>query len=326
MLFFCYDSGMSLAYRVLTGPTASGKTACLLRRARTKRLAVISADSRQVYLGMDIGTGKPVASDLEILPHHVLNLSSVLISFSVYQFIIESARALSHLEANGTEVWVCGGTGLYIRALVEGLPLRDGPRPKLREALERAIRAECAEAIVERLGLELNERTNPARVIRACEAACTGMAALDRFYLPLGLKALDWEADEQSQKQDTAYSAALAYLKRWSCAGISVLDPPVTHHQLVIEQRVRGMFSAGLLEEVRRLAAEGLADAPVVRDGIAYREALAVVRGELALEPAIELAVIRTRQYAKRQRTYFRGQGWPRFPDCKSCLASFGLD
>lgn len=195
----------------------------------------------------------------------------------------------------------------------------------MREALESAISESSAVETVERLGIEITEPNNPVRVIRACEAACCDSGAVEKYYLPLGLSSEDWQADEHSQTPDSTYQDSVEYLKRWHCEGIAVLDPGVEPLRELIASRVRGMFEGGLLDEVRALETQGLADAAVVRDGIAYREALAVVRGEMELEPAIEQAVIRTRQYAKRQRTYFRGQGWPEHRDCKSCLNAMRL-
>jgi tRNA dimethylallyltransferase len=313
---------MKLEYRVLTGPTAAGKTACLLRRGASRPLAVISSDSRQVYLGMDIGTGKPSESDQKILPHHVLDLIEPPISFSVYQFIIECARIFNQLEGTDAEIWVCGGTGLYIRALVDALPLRLGPRPRLRVALQALLESEPPEVITERLGLELDEPHNPARVIRACEAACSTTDALSQFYGPLGLSKEDCEDDAAAQVPSIEFELALRTIRRWRCLGIAVFDPGGMELNRLIELRVRNMFTVGLLEEAVRLSELGYAGAPVVRDGIAYREALAVLKGELELEQAIEQAVIRTRQYAKRQRTYFRGQGWVAYTTARECLAA----
>jgi tRNA dimethylallyltransferase len=317
---------MNLSYRVLTGPTAAGKTACLLQRARERALALISADSRQVCLGMDTGTGKPTSADFKILPHYLLDLVEPPISFSVYQFIIEAAKVLQELEEAQREIWVCGGTGLYIRALIMDLPLKAGPRPILRGALEEMIKRTPAHEVATRLGLRLAEEHNPARVIRACETACENAEECQRLYILAGLNAKDAEADAPTAEQDLGFASAREYLRRWTCLGVAVLDPGVGKLQPLIAQRVRAMFMEGLLDEVARLRDQGHGEAPVVRDGIAYREALAVLDGRLDVEAAIELAVIRTRQYAKRQRTYFRGQGWPVYATCRECLTALGVD
>lgn len=317
---------MHLAYRVLTGPTAAGKTACLLNRARYHALALISADSRQVCVGMDTGTGKPTPADLKILPHHLLNLVEPPISFSVYRYLIESARALRKLEHEQCEVWVCGGTGLYIRAMVEGLPLRAGPRPRLRAALETLLLNESADTLAARFNIQLDEASNPVRVIRACEAACSDDAACRRVYDLVGLDVAAMNEDASAASPDAEFAEARGYLRQWCCLGIAVLDPGVEELRALIARRVRAMFDDGLIDEVARLRERGYGDTPVVRDGIAYREALAVLDGTLELESAIELAVIRTRQYAKRQRTYFRGQGWPFHATCAECMLALGVD
>jgi tRNA dimethylallyltransferase len=317
---------MNRAYRVLTGPTAAGKTACLLERAKHSPLALVSADSRQVCRGMDIGTGKPTPADFKILPHHLLDFVEPPISFSVYQFIIECARIFRELEGSASEIWVCGGTGLYIRTLVADLPLRSGPRPTLRVTLEELLKHEPASEAAARLGIELAEARNPVRVIRACEAACADDDTCQRLYKLLGLDGTALAEDAAAASPAPGFDAARAYLRRWQCAGIAVLDPGVEALQQLIARRVRAMFMEGLLDEVARLRELGYGATPVVRDGIAYREALALLDGTLELEAAIAQAVIRTRQYAKRQRTYFRGQGWPFHATCQECLNALGVD
>ena len=315
---------MPFTYRVLTGPTAAGKTACLRNRAPQRPVAVVSADSRQVYQGMNVGTGTPDTTCLEILPHYVVNIVSPPIIFSVYQYLIETTKALRELEAADAEVWVCGGTGLYIRGLLERLPLRAGPRPMLRESLYRRLEHESAAEVATALQLDLVEIDNPSRVVRCCEAACQSEESFERFYLPLGLDHRAWESDNAAQQPDPGYEETLAYLGKWRCLGIAVLDPGLDELSAMIEIRVRAMFENGLLDEVRQLELSGFADAQVVRDGIAYREALAVIQGRMELEEGIQLAMIRTRQYAKRQRTYFRGQGWPVYSTCNECFNALG--
>jgi tRNA dimethylallyltransferase len=293
-------------YRVLTGPTASGKTDWLLTRAKQVPIRVISADSRQVYKHMDIGTGKPSADEQARVPHLGIDLLNPGHAFSAHDFILQAAAALSELHDFDGEVWVCGGTGLYIRTLVEALPLGSPPRPKLREALTELIKERGSSRVATDLALEMRELHNPVRVLRKAEtAADTNPNAL---YLYAGLD--PHLADTDLLQRPDQYESALEQTKAWTCAAIHVLDPGAALDKR-IAQRVEGMFANGLVEEVRDLRAMGFGDTDVVAEGIGYKQAGALLDGTVSRPEALRHAVIRTQQYAKRQRTYFKGQGWP---------------
>jgi tRNA dimethylallyltransferase len=298
---------MTPYFRVLTGPTAAGKTRWLIALARQRPVLAISADSRQVYRHMSIGTGKPSPATLRILPHQGVDVADPGTRFSVYQFLTIAAGALRDAQLAGREPWVIGGAGLYIRALVEGLKLGAPPRPALRQALHEWIARSSSREVARDLGLNLTEIDNPVRVVRAAECACADADAAARIYGLAGLPPRLCAGDVEPVSGTDAVMSALA---AWRCAGIAVLDPGRVELKRLIDARVREMFACGLLDEVAALRKLGFGDAPQVRDGIAYREAGWVLDGRLALDEAISLACIRTRQYAKRQRTYFRGRGW----------------
>jgi len=298
---------MTPYFRVLTGPTAAGKTRWLIALAQQRPVLAISADSRQVYRHMSIGTGKPTPATLRILPHQGLDVADPGTRFSVYQFLIIAASALREAELAGREPWVIGGAGLYIRGLVEGLRLGAPPRPALRQALHEWITRSSAREVARALGLTLTEIDNPVRVVRAAECACCDPDSATRIYgvagLPPGLCADDVEPG-------SGMDGVRSTLAGWRCAGIAVLDPGRDELKRLIDARVREMFAGGLLDEVATLRKLGFGDAPQVRDGIAYREAGWVLDGRASVDEAVALACVRTRQYAKRQRTYFRGRGW----------------
>lgn len=261
---------------------------------------------------MDIGTGKPAPSISDTVTHHCLSLVTPGAEFSVFQWLPLAVEAMQAAWEAGAEVWVSGGTGLYIRALIERLPLGAPPRPALRLALQRRIELLGPRKVAAELGLDLSESANPRRVLRAAEQACEEEEGALRTYRWARL------ADEDAAASDSAdgarYLGALARLADWECSGVWVLDPGRESLAAAIAERVAGMFAGGLVEEAAELRRRGLAGAACVADGIAYREALALLDGKLRLEEAVEQAVIRTRQYAKRQRTYFRGQNWPALP------------
>lgn len=293
------------SYRVLTGPTASGKTDWLLRRADSIPICVISADSRQVYRHMDIGTGKPYAEELARVPHYGIDLINPAQSFSAHDFILMCAAALRELSEFDGEVWVCGGTGLYIRTLIEALPLGPSPRPLLREALAQLIQSRGSEIVAADLALEMREVHNPVRVLRQAEKAADVNAAPVYTYAGLDPALAD---TDQLQRADE-YDDAVAQTKEWKCDGIFILDRGAELDKR-IPRRVEGMFANGLVQEVRDLRAMGYGEADVVAEGIGYKQAGALLDGTLSKPDALRQAVIRTRQYAKRQRTYFRGRGW----------------
>ena len=299
-------------YHVLTGPTAAGKTGRLLSFAQkqTKQhLIAISADSRQVYRYMDIGTGKPSPTELEMLPHYGVDFLNPGIKYSVYQYLIQAASALASARASLSRVWVCGGTGLYIRAMTESMELGAPPRPVLRKAVQEMLEAGPPRVVADRLELELAERDNPVRVVRYAERACADPDRARRVYELAGLSPETAGTDIAPDSED--YLAARRELADWECGGIWVLDPGRALLRERIAVRVRGMFAAGLVDEVAHLRELGFGDEDVVADGIGYREAGAVLDGTMTIDEAIESTVVRTRQYAKRQRTFFTGRGWP---------------
>ncbi|MCC7478915.1 hypothetical protein IT575_10710 [bacterium] len=304
-------------YRVLTGPTAGGKTSWLVQRGRQRPLLALSADSRQIYRHMDIGTGKASAAEQQVAPHRLLDILDPPHSFSVYQYVIRAAQVLQELEADpqnaGREIWFIGGTGLYLRAVMADLELGLAPRTRLRTVLQDRLKYMGARVVSESLGLELKEPDNPARVQRAAEQACADPATALKIYLRCGLTHADYEADEaemSSEPGEELWESSRAVLRRWSCRGCYVLDPGRDELLRNIEMRVSAMFAHGLADEVRRLRGMGYGECSVVSDGIGYREAAAVLDNRAAAQDAIQQTIVRTRQYAKRQRTYFRGQQW----------------
>jgi tRNA dimethylallyltransferase len=298
-------------YRVLTGPTAAGKTATLVARAAKLPLAVISADSRQVYRSMDIGTAKPTRSEQKILPHYGIDCFNPGINYSVYKFYINALDGLRLAAEAGREAWVCGGTGLYIHALVNALGLGSAPRAQLRQALAEKLTQQSSRQLSEELELSVTDPDNPVRVIRAAEHACDDPERTASIYQWAGL---DIGLAGQERKEGSSRKQLVKEVARWRCLGVAVLDPGREELARRIELRVRAMFETGLVDEVAGLRRQGFGDTDVVLDGIGYREAGSVLDGKLSVEDAICATIIRTRQYAKRQRTYIRGRGWPVVP------------
>jgi tRNA dimethylallyltransferase len=270
---------------VVVGPTGVGKTAVAVALAALTPIAVISADARQIYRGLDIGTAKPGPETLTRVPHLGLDLIEPGERYSAGRFAREAAGWLADARASGRQPVVVGGTGLYIRALADGL-FREPPfNPERREHLRS-----WAESLD---GAELARwagRLDPAfpgggrqRAARAVEVALlTGHA-------------LSWW---QREARDSGT------LRPWY---IHLTVPrEVLHRRLAA--RVDEMLRAGLVQEVQRALVSGVSpDAPGL-DGIGYREVVSMLQGQLPEAQLRDAILVSTRRYAKRQETWFRNQ------------------
>ena len=267
----------------VVGPTASGKTELALALAERIGAEIVVADSRQVYRGMDIGTAKPTAEERRRVPHHLLDLVDPDQPFSVADWVRAAREAIAGMAARGRLPLLVGGTGLYVSALVGGYDFESvaAPPAELRERLLAELDAGGAEPLAQRLAgvaPEVAARTdlrNPRRVVRALERQAAGASspAAAPWTGPLILLALN-------------RPRAVLYRR--------------------IDDRAAALFEQGLVEEVRGLLAAGYrADLPPM-SGHGYAEAARVVMGEWSVERAIEVTARRTRQYAKRQLTWFR--------------------
>ena len=275
---------------VLAGPTATGKTGLSIAVARRLRdegvtAEIISADSRQVYRGLDIGTAKAPAEARAGIPHHGLDLVEPDEPFSVIDFVRHARGALEAIaERRGLAILV-GGTGLYLRAVARGLDADALPFDReVRAAIEAGLERDGLAPAVERLR-ELAPRlasridlANPRRVARALEIAELRGDALPPA--PMG------------------YSGPIAWLG---------LRAPAGAHREWIANRAREQFDAGLIEEARTLRERYDPTLPAF-SAIGYREAWAVLDGEVTREKAIELDAKRNVDFAKRQATWFRSE------------------
>ncbi|HEX4561738.1 MAG TPA: tRNA (adenosine(37)-N6)-dimethylallyltransferase MiaA [Gemmatimonadales bacterium] len=270
---------------VVVGPTASGKTALAEALAALLPLTVISADARQVYRELDIGTAKPDAELRRRVPHLGLDLIAVGDRYSAGRFAVEAAGWIADVRGSSRAPVVVGGTGFYIRALGDGLFQEPDLDPDAREALRDWTDGLDTGALVRWAG-RLDPRFaggGRQRAARAIEVA-----------LLTGHPLSHW--------QDVARETGA--IRPWY---IQLTLPRDVLHRRIAE-RVDRMLKQGLVEEVRRVLATGVApDAPGL-DAVGYREVVAAERGQLAWSDVRETIVIATRQYAKRQETWFNNQ------------------
>ena len=273
---------------VLIGPTAVGKTALSLALARRLDAEIISGDSMLFYRGFDIGTAKPTKEERAAVPHHFIDILAPEASFNVMDFQRLAREEIGRIAARGKLPLVVGGTGLYIKSLLEGYVFNETSGDRAyREKLER-LAQEKGKAFVHGLLQEADPEAAARlhvndfrRVVRALEVASLGNEHISE--------------QREAAGGELAYDAYVIGLRRERQALYAR-----------IEERVDAMLEAGLADEVRSLLAEGVPhDCPAMK-GIGYREMLAYLAGSMDLSLAAEEIKKATRHFAKRQLTWFR--------------------
>lgn len=275
---------------VLAGPTASGKTHFALQLAERHGLEIISADSRQIYRGLDIGTAKPTPEEQDRVRHHVIDVCDPSETYDLARFIEDAEAAMADIRSRGKRPLLVGGTGLYIRGLTQGVFADTSRDPERRAALKARIEREGTPALHAELARRDPEAAakihpnDPVRTVRALEV-------------------LEVTGRPISELQRRSRAGGPRHATR-----IAVLDVERDALNARINRRTRAMYETGLIEEVEQLLSSGIAsDAPGMR-AIGYPEAVEVVKGTLDRAEAIERVSTLTRRYAKRQRTWFRSE------------------
>lgn len=286
----------------IAGPTAVGKSAVTLTLAEKIGGEIISVDSMQAYRGLDIGTAKPTSKERQKIPHHLLDVCDLSEAFDAAQFIRHAEKAVAEIRARGRTPIFCGGTGLYFKAYLEGLGEAPPADEKLRAELEAAplldLLAELGERDPE--AYANIDRQNPRRVIRAVEVIrLTGKKFSEQR--------AKWKSEDGGLKIEDGHHG-----KSPSSSLICFARQPADLHER-INARVEEMFARGLVEETRELLRHGLAENKFALQAIGYRQVVEHLRGERDLAETIELVKIRTRQFAKRQLTWFRRHGHVRW-------------
>ena len=286
---------------VIVGPTGVGKTAVAVRLAGRMRIEAISADSRQVYRGMDIGTGKPTAEEQAALRHHLIDVAEPDERYHAARFRAEAARAIDEVRARGALPVVVGGTGLYVRALLKGLY----PAPAADPALRRELEAEA-------------ERAGPAalhaRLAALDPAAARALHPNDRVRLVRGIEIRLRAApglDDQSARAAADWGRGVADW-RLLMVGLRRERPDLNRG---LAERARAMAGRGMMDEVQRLLAAGHDETLPSMGGIGYRQFAAAARGKMSLDEALRLMIRDTCRYAKRQMTWFAREAEIRWLD-----------
>ena len=271
------------AVRSIVGPTAAGKSAIAMWLAQRHPLVVISADSRQVYRRFDIGTAKPPAAEQATVPHRGIDIAEPTRRCSAFAWAAAAVGWIAEADAAGRVPVIVGGTGLYARALFE----RSFEEPPLGRARRASLEGFLAPMSVQELR-------------RWCEVLDPPRAHLGRTQLLRAIEVALLSGERLSALHVTRTRPAR------HAARYLVVDPgPALGDR--IATRARSMLAGGWIEEVRALDASVPADAPAW-NSTGYRAVRSLVRGEMTEATVLDRVVIETRQYAKRQRTWFRHQ------------------
>jgi tRNA dimethylallyltransferase len=288
----------------VVGPTASGKTGLAVELAKRLDGEIVSCDSMQIYRRMDIGTAKPTVEEMQGIPHYMIDIVEPDEDFSVGKYVKMAEACLQDILARGKTAVVAGGTGLYCDSLIAGRSFAPCPSTGKRETLEREADELGSGALLERLRAadpETAARLHPAdrkRIVRALEV-----------YLETG--------ETISAHNEKTRLVPPRHRAVW--LGLDFEERAELYAR--IDRRVDDMLRLGLLDEIRALLASGVPEKATSMQAIGYKEFLAALRGESTPEEAAALVKQRSRNYAKRQRTWFR-----RNPEIRWLLQRPGAD
>lgn len=272
---------------VIAGPTAIGKTRIAIELAKELNGEIISADSRQIYKGMDIGTAKPSKDEQAAARHHMLNVVNPDGHFSVGEYKRSAEKTIEDIWQRNRLPIIAGGTGLYIRAVIDGL--WEGPKAdnELRDKLkkeEEAFGKGCLYKKLKEIDPETAEKTKPndlVRIIRSLEVYYKEGKPISYFHRAHGF-------------EEKKYNAVIIGL---------TMDRKMLYKR--IEERVDKMINSGLVDEVKALLKKGYDENIISMTGVGYRQVIGYLRGDYNLEEAVRLIKRDTKRYAKRQYTWF---------------------
>ncbi len=280
---------MACSTVIITGPTASGKTARAVDVARALGGEIISADSRQIYRGMDLGTGKDLDEYGEI-PYHLIDIRPAGYKYNLYEFLRDCRAAVADILSRGRVPVICGGTGLYVESYLKGLALHEVPEnPELRRSLA---------------GLSLDELT------RRLEAMKTLHNTTDVDTAKRAIRAIEIQ-QYYLDHPDAARDAEPHPVEDALVIGVDI-DREARRSR--IAGRLKARLDAGMIDEVRRLIDSGVAPDDLIYYGLEYKFITLYVTGQITRSEMEEGLLIAIHQFAKRQMTWFRGMEHRGFP------------
>jgi tRNA dimethylallyltransferase len=280
---------------LLAGPTAVGKSEAALLLAEKLGGEIVSVDSMQVYRGLDIGTAKPAQEERARVHHHLIDVVNLTQPFDAARFVRLAREAVADIQARAHLPILCGGTGLYFNAFLDGL----GDAPTANAALRSELEATPLSDLLTELAAkdpatyETIDRENARRVLRAVEVIrVTGK--------PHSQQRANWSRSAPGRGATGPATEGLLFI------GLTRSSPDL---QQRIYRRVEKMFEQGLVAETEELLKHGLAENRTAMQALGYRQVAEHLRGMRSLPETIELVKIRTRQFAKRQMTWFKKYG-----------------
>ena len=272
----------------VVGPTASGKTALAIELAKELNGEVISCDSMQIYRGMDIGTAKPTAEEMQGIPHHMIDICDPTEDFSVSRYTDMATPILEDVLSRGKTAIIAGGTGLYVDSLIRGNDFSPIPATGHRQRLEKQIELEGVDPLLEELRKvdpesAENSMRNPRRIIRALEV----------YY--------------ETGETITAHNLRTKTIPpKYQPVWIGLDFTQRSDLYARIDRRVEIMLELGLLEEIKGLLASGIPEKATAMQAIGYKEFVDALAGRSSLESAVAMVQQSSRRYGKRQLTWFR--------------------
>lgn len=267
---------------VITGPTASGKTRRAVDIARALDGEIISADSRQIYRGMDLGTGKDI-EEYGTVPYHLIDICPAGYRYNLYEYLRDERAAQADIEARGRRPILCGGTGLYVESVINGIALPEVPaNPELRASLEGKS--------LEKLTTILSSMKTLHNVtdVDSCKRAIRAIEIAEYYRL---------HPDEAEATRPHPQTDAV----------IIGVDIDRETRRLRITERLRSRLDAGMIEEVKRLLDSGINPDDLIYYGLEYKYLTLYLTGRMTLGEMTEGLEIAIHQFAKRQMTWFRG-------------------
>lgn len=279
---------MTLDFSLITicGPTAAGKSGLALDLAQRLGSVILSADSRQVYRYFNIGTAKPTVKEQELVSHYLIDICEPINILTLAEYQEQAQSLIVHPPTYQTDVvfprLLVGGTGLYIKAIVKGLKIpRVGPNEKLRSQLADLGQKQCYE-MLQQVDQVAVKKIHPNDIVRT-------LRALEVFYV----------SGKPISQQQGENPPNYPILQIGLDCDVEILEERIRH-------RTEKMVEVGLVEEVKFLCEKYGEELPLL-DTLGYAEMKQYLAGDISLTEAIEATVLHTRQFAKRQRTWFRG-------------------
>lgn len=285
----------------VVGPTASGKTSLSVELALKLDGEIISADSMQIYKGMDIATAKPSDEEKKGIPHHIMDFLDPSEVFSVSRFVSMAHSVAEDIIYRGKMPILCGGTGLYVRSFIENIRFSDEKSdPELREKLLERYKNEGGEALIRELA-----EYDPDTASQLIPSAYKRIIRAIEIYTITGITMSEWV--KRSREVPSPYDSLVI--------GITFSDRQILYDR--INKRVDIMLEKGLIEEARKFYSSDISQTAAA--AIGYKELYPYLEGKLSLEEAVENLKKETRHYAKRQLTWFRRDKYIKWIESDRC-------